>query len=267
MSFAISPYPLVPVPTCPLATPRLPLPLIGGHFPAFPLAGGRGYPNLRLTFPTHGHGQQTFFGHHQRRWRRTSSPGRGQPGRCLGQNREGSPPLLLPPEAPGRRQLPHVPGRTGLADARPRYERAGDGERPAEDRLAAQAGHRLRHQRHPGPARPPRIARRQGLPRRRDGDAPPQPPARLPDLRPGRRVQAPGILRRIRPRLFALCRREERQAEEDPPRAPRHARRRTLHPLLALRALLQRDRQGPRPGLRQPRFLQHADLLPGPRTR
>ena len=47
-------------------------------------------------------------------------------------------------------------------------------------------------------------------------------------------------------------------------RPARHARRRALHPLLALHPFLQGGRQGRRPRLHRPRQLQHAHLLPGP---
>ena len=80
----------------------------------------------------------------------------------------------------------------------------------------------------------------EGLPRGRDGVSAHQPPAGLPDLRPGRRVQAAGTGHRLRPRLLALHRAEEREAEAHAARAARHARRRALHPLLALRPLLAR---------------------------
>ena len=59
----------------------------------------------------------------------------------------------------------------------------------------------------------------QGLPRGRDGVPPHQPPARLPDLRPGGRVQAAGAVDGLRPGLLALHRAEEREAEADAARA------------------------------------------------
>jgi hypothetical protein len=126
---------------------------------------------------------------------------------------------------------------------------------------------RLRHQRGARAARPHDVAPGQGVPQGRDGVPPHQPPARLPDLRPGGRVQAPGAVDRLRPGLLPLHRAEEREAEADAPRAAGHAGRRALHPLLALRPLLQGDRQGRRPRLHRPRQLQHAHLLPGQEAR
>ena len=90
------------------------------------------------------------------------------------------PALLLPRAAVDRRQLPHVPGR-------------GEGR-------AAEAAGQLRHGR-ARPAAPARTAsRRRSSPtpdgqegaRRGDGVPAHQPPARLPDLRPGRRVRPAG---------------------------------------------------------------------------
>ena len=84
-----------------------------------------------------------------------------------------SSPLLLPQEALDRGQLPHVPGRRGegaQADAGLRH--------------AGHAGHDRAHQ------------ERQGGQGAAVGDGVPahQPPAGLPDLRPGRRMPAAGPL-------------------------------------------------------------------------
>ena len=76
--------------------------------------------------------------------------------------------------------------------------------------------------------------------RGRDGISPHQSSARLPDLRPGGRMPAAGIQRRVRPPGFALPREQSEEAEERRARPARHARRRALHPLLALHSLLAR---------------------------
>ncbi len=90
------------------------------------------------------------------------------------------------------------------------------------------------------PAHPHDDPDGEGLPRGRDGVPPHQPPARLPDLRPGRRMQAAGAVDRLRPGLHPLHRAEEREAEADAARPARHAGRRALHPVLALHPLLAR---------------------------
>ena len=91
----------------------------------------------------------------------------------------GNPALLLPRAAFDRRQLPHVP-------------RRGEGR--------AEAGGLLRLGRARLPARPERraagglhqVADGEEGARRGDGVPPHQPPARLPDLRPGRPVRPAG---------------------------------------------------------------------------
>ena len=82
---------------------------------------------------------------------------------------------------------------------------------------------------------------------------PRQPPARLPGLRQGRRVPAPGpdVPLRARPDADDVPEADVRQA--DPDLADDRARPRALHPLLPLHALLARRRRG-RPARRaQPR--------------
>ena len=84
-----------------------------------------------------------------------------------------------------------------------------------------------------------------GMPQGGDGVPAHQPPARLPDLRPGGRVPAAGILRRLRQRRLALPRAEGQEAEERGHRPAHHARRRALHHVLPLHPLHERDRRRP----------------------
>ena len=82
--------------------------------------------------------------------------------------------------------------------------------------------------------RPPRAGRR-------DGAAAREPPARLPDLRPGGRVQAPGLRLRVRRGGVAHARAAPRAREERLARAHHRLRPGALHPVPPLRALLPRD--------------------------
>ena len=131
--------------------------------------------------------------------------------------------LLLPREARDRRQLPHVPG-GGREGAQ-----AAAGLRHAGDR-----GHEDVHQ---VGARHRRAARDDGVPAH-------QPPARLPDLRPGRGVRAAGSGGRLRPRPVALPRAQARGEGREPRSADRH-RHDALHPVHALRAFHRGDRRHP----------------------
>ena len=118
-----------------------------------------------------------------------------------------------------RRQLPHVPGRDRedaqaadrLQHPRQRGHGGADAERPRQDRRARAVLEFLLH----------------------------QPPDRLSDLRPGRRVQAAGLLHGLRPRSRAGSPLEDKvhkgKALDDRP--ARHARPGALHPVHALRAL------------------------------
>ena len=134
---------------------------------------------------------------------------------CRRQGRHPDPALLLPRQAGDRRQLPHVPGRSGEdAQARAGLRHAG-------------------HGRHEG-----RHAQRQGaeVAAQRDGDAADQPSARLPDLRPGRRVRAAGRVDGLRPLGQPVRRAQARGRRRGPGPAGRH-RHDPLHPVHALRAL------------------------------
>ena len=93
-----------------------------------------------------------------------------------------------------------------------------------------------------GPERDPRVH-------------PPQPSARLPGLRQGRRVPAPGPDLPLRPRLdaHALPQADVRQA--DPDLAADRARPRALHPLLPLHPLLRERLRGRAARGDQPRRL------------
>ena len=124
--------------------------------------------------------------------------------------------LLLPPVAAVAGGLPHVPGRGGEG---------------------AQAHARVRDRggRRPGGARQQR--RRRSSARGRARVPAHQPSARLPDLRPGRRVRAAGL--RVPGRAGRHPLRRVRQAVQPGRglRARRALRAQPLHPLHALRAL------------------------------
>ena len=154
-------------------------------------------------------------GHDRRHRDRGARRHHGAAGLRAGRHRD--PALLLPRAPVDRRQLPHVPGRDreGAAEA---------------DRLLRHAGRR----RHGGPHRHADGA--QGAPRR-DGVPADQPSARLPDLRPGRRVRPAGPGDGLRLRPLALSTRTSARCTDkdlgplvktvDEPLHPLHA----LHPL------------------------------------
>ena len=142
---------------------------------------------------------------------------RGQHGHaCRRRRRHLHPALLLSQEAVDRGQLPDVPGR---------------------DREGAQADAGLRHAGDAGHDRA--HPQRQGAQRAAGGDGVPahQPPARLPDLRPGRRVPAAGPRGRLRRLLLALRRGQAGRVPEG--RRPAHLDEgdEPLHPLHPLRPL------------------------------
>ena len=138
--------------------------------------------------------------------------------------------LLLPRAPVGRRQLPHVPGRS---EGRP-----------------AQAYRLLRHGGQGSAARPERRAAggrdqfadgAQGA-QGRAGIPADQPSARLPDLRPGRRMRPAGPDDGLRRRLVAL-RREQARRRGQVPRPAGQDLDEPLHPLHALHPLLDRGRR------------------------
>ena len=135
--------------------------------------------------------------------------------------------LLLPRAAVDRRQLPDVP-------------RRGEG-RP-------EAGGKLRLGRARLPSGPEGRAAgnldafadgEEGA-RRRDGIPADQPPAGLPDLRPGRRVRSAGPGDGLRRRHLALCREQARGRGQVSRRAGQDLDE-PLHPVHALRPLLRRS--------------------------
>ena len=136
--------------------------------------------------------------------------------------------LLLSPQAFDRRQLPHVPGR---------------------GREGAEAAAGLRHPGHRRHESVDQFARRQEGAERSDGIPADQPPARLPDLRPGRRMPAAGPRGRLRPQQLALHRGKARGAAQGARTAGRRRGDEPLHPVHALRALRAGDRRqdGARP--------------------
>ena len=99
------------------------------------------------------------------------------------------------------------------------------------------------------------------------GVPPHQPSARLPGVRSGRGVLAADLLHEARPLRPADGRREGPQAEGGAARAPRHARCRALHPLLALRALLRRGHRHRRARHLPPGRSLGDRPVPGPRPR
>ena len=107
------------------------------------------------------------------------------------------PVLLLPQAALHRGQLPHVPG--------------GDVERPG-----GQAHARLPDAGRRGHRRQDRHAAREGPAARRPRVPAAQPPGRLLHLRPGRRVQAAGLLHEVRPPAVAPRRAEGREGQARP---------------------------------------------------
>ena len=124
----------------------------------------------------------------------------------------------------------------------------------------AEAGRLLRLGRARLPARPERRAAAgpdqdadgpQGA-RRGDGVPPHQPPPRLPDLRPGRRVRPAGPGDGLRDRHDALPREQARRARQVH-RPPRRDQDEPLHPLHALHPLRDRGRGRRRPRRDRPR--------------
>ena len=115
--------------------------------------------------------------HHRRQGDR--SPGAVHAAAGVRGGRRRDPALLLPRAAVDRRQLPHVPGRAeGRAEAAC-VLRLGRARLPPRPERRAAGDHH------------PHQARQEGA-RRGDGVPAHQPSARLPDLRPGRRVRPAG---------------------------------------------------------------------------
>ena len=145
---------------------------------------------------------------------------------ALAAGRRDSRVLLRAAARAARRRLPDVPlrGRAGAAEAAGRLHAdrgRGDG---GQDRAHLGDGGR-------GAERDARVHPR-------------QPPARLPGLRQGRRVPAPGPDVPLRPRQHPDGVREAHVREADPDLADDRPRPRALHPLLPLHALLGVGRRG-----------------------
>ena len=137
--------------------------------------------------------------------------------------------LLLSRAPVHRRELPHVPRsdrRHTKADGLLRYERQRSEAEPRRQSSRHQYGHA------PG----------QKGARRRDGVPAHQPPARLPDLRPGRRVRSAGSIHVLRLRREPLQREQARRRREVS-RAAHQDLHDALHPMHALRPLHDRDRR------------------------
>ena len=144
--------------------------------------------------------------------------------------RRRDPALLLSRAPVDRRQLPHVP-------------RRGAGHAEAGRLVRAWASTTCRPT---ATARPSRSctthADGQEGARRRDGVPAHQSPARLPDLRPGRRVRPAGPGDGLRRRRLAL-RREQARGRGEVPRAADQDGDDALHPVHALRPLHDRGRR------------------------
>jgi hypothetical protein len=158
---------------------------------------------------------------------------------------------------PGSSRRAQPPGSRSRSSATSR----GSGRRSAPAACAcrgrgnAQAPGRLHDDRRRRDGREDRSQLREGR-RRPELDArvhPRQPPARLPRLRQGRRVPAPGPDLPLRARLDAHDLRQEDAREADPDLADDRPRPRALHPLLPLHALLRGRRRGRRARRDQPR--------------
>ena len=145
-------------------------------------------------------------------------------GRCRQAGRHRDPLLLLRAQArQSGRRLPDVPG--------------GDRGHPQAADLVLDAGQGRDGRPHPDRPRPPGPERRGGVPAR-------QPPARLPGVRQGRRVPAPGHHVRLGARPQPVHRAQAPLREAAQPVTAGGDRPRALHPLLPLRALLAGGRRG-----------------------
>ncbi len=134
------------------------------------------------------------------------------------------PPVLRPPAARAGRRLPAVPGRRGGPAQAGRLVHADGGRRHGRQDAPDLAGGR------------------EGA-GRRHGTAADEPPARLPDVRQGRRVPAaePGDV--DRPHRLPLPRAEAHVREADQHLVAGAARPRALRPLPALHPVLRGDRR------------------------
>ena len=169
------------------------------------------------------------------------------------------PPLLLPPRHVRGRVLPHLPRR----GRRPQPAQRGPG------RAHPQARPHLpdpRRRRHGGP--PLQQPQDRAEPESGHGDAPDQPPARLPRVRPGRRVQPAGLQLRLRPQQQPVRRNQDQAAQEGPgPQRP--ALQRPLHHVQPLRPLHPRSHRHERDRHLRPRQQRTDRRLPrqAPRQR
>ena len=168
--------------------------------------------------------------HHRRQADRGRARHHHPPGVRDGRRRD--PALLLPRAPVDRRQLPHVPRRGG------RHPQAGRVVRHGRHRPAAQQGRRA------AKVFTTSADGQEGA-RRRDGVPADQPSARLPDLRPGRRVRPAGPGDGLRLRRLALHREQARRRREVHRPADQDDHE-PVHPLHALRPL--HDRSGGRRG-------------------
>ncbi|GBD46377.1 hypothetical protein HRbin41_01203 [bacterium HR41] len=136
---------------------------------------------------------------------------------------------------------------------------------PRPDRGHAETADRVFDPRQRGDGRDDRLARGQAGAERGRRVFARQPPARLPGLRQGRRVPAPGHLLRLGAGGVALHRTEAPLQKTDRALAADRDRPRALHPLLPLRALLTGGVGGSParlPGARRPHLRRHRRRRP-----
>ena len=185
--------------------------------------------------------------HHRRRSRGARHARRPADRRLRGRGRV-HPPVLLPrAHGPGG-HVPHVPGRgrhrSGTGAAAQLHAR----RRARDDGVHRLAGHQE------GPGRGARVP-------------PHQPPPRLPGVRQGWGVPAPGPDHVPWSRREPLHRGEAALREADPHQRQRLPRPRALHPLRSLHPVRQRGGRRPADPLHRPGQPDRGQHLPRPRLR
>ena len=169
---------------------------------------------------------------HDQRARRRGPQGRDGHCRCARRRRVRAA-LLLPPA--------HVAGR----DVSPVHGRSRGAAWPDDGRVVHDSGRRR-------PGGPHRHRSGQACPGGHARTAPRQPPARLPGLRQGRRVSAPGPGVQPRPGRESVRRVQASLREADPDLRSRVPRPRALHPVRPLHAVRRRSGRRQAHPLHQP---------------